>query len=49
MPRKIITDQLRNYPAAKAGAFNAAMRLDDIATLNASLGNRLPRLRNLLP
>ncbi|REE22149.1 transglycosylase-like protein with SLT domain [Paraburkholderia sp. BL27I4N3] len=31
------------------GAFNAAMRLDDIATLNASLGNRLPSLRNLLP
>jgi hypothetical protein len=30
------------------GAFNAAMRLDDIGTLNASLGNRLPSFRNLL-
>jgi hypothetical protein len=29
-------------------AFNAAMRLDDIATLNASLNNRLPSFRNFL-
>ncbi|MFM0631227.1 transglycosylase SLT domain-containing protein [Paraburkholderia xenovorans] len=30
------------------GAFNAAMTLDDIATLNESFGNRLPSFRHVL-